>query len=233
MAIGIIGAMDVEVSLLREAMGSVDVKHLVGMEFAEGLLGDTSVVVVKSGVGKVDAAVCAQVLADRFGVTAIINTGVAGALDPRLEVGDIVVSIDALYHDVDATNFGYAPGEVPGLGTRSFAADADLREKAVRAARLAAPGVSVWEGRIASGDQFVRTVEDKERIRSGFDAACCEMEGTAIAQTAWLNGIPFVVVRAISDKVGSTTTVEYSAFEEQAARHCAAVILRMVGESGR
>ena len=87
-------------------------------------------------------------------------------------------------HDVDATNFGYAPGEVPGLGTLSFAADAGLREKAVRAARSVAPGVSVWEGRVACGDQFVRTVEAKERIRSVFDATCCEMEGTAIAQTA-------------------------------------------------
>ena len=233
MVIGIIGAMDVEVSLLREAMDSVDVRHIAGMEFASGTLDGSSVVVVKSGVGKVDAAICAQVLVDAFDVDAIINTGVAGALDPRLDVGDIVVSTDALYYDVDATNFGYALGEVPGLGTLTFVADEGLREQAVRAARSAAPGVSVWEGRIASGDKFVRTVEDKESIRSNFDATCCEMEGTAIAQTAWLNGLPFVVVRAISDKVGSTSSVEYSAFEAEAARHCAAVVLRMIGDLAR
>ncbi len=134
----------------------------------------------------------------------------AGPLDARLNIGDVLVSTDAVHHDVDATNFGYAPGEVPSLGIRFFPADAGLRAAAVEAPlRAAAPDVACVEGRVASGDQFVRTQDQKDGIQREFDASCVEMEGASIAQTAWLNGVPFVIVRAISDKADGSAEVEY------------------------
>ncbi|MGN0076864.1 MAG: 5'-methylthioadenosine/adenosylhomocysteine nucleosidase [Parafannyhessea sp.] len=228
MKIGIIGAMDVEVRHLRDAVQDGTTTTVAGMVFDDGTIGGTPVTVVRCGVGKVDAAMCAQVLIDRFGVDRIINTGVAGSLDARLNIGDVLVSTDAVHHDVDATNFGYALGEVPSLGIRFFPADAGLRAAAVEAVRAAAPDVACVEGRVASGDQFVRTQDQKDRIKREFDASCVEMEGASIAQTAWLNGVPFVIVRAISDKADGSAEVEYPVFEAKAAEHCARIVRHMV-----
>lgn len=227
MRLGIIGAMDVEVALLLDRLEGGKVTRLSRMDFHEGTLEGLPVVVVKSGVGKVDAAVCAEVLALRFAVTHVVNTGVAGCLAPDLGVGDVVVSRDAVHHDVDATNFGYAPGEVPGLGTVAFEADRVLAGVAMEAARAAAPDVSCRLGRVASGDQFVRDQATKERIRTTFQADCCEMEGASIAQACWLAGVPFAIVRAISDKADGSSPVEYPAFERKAAHDCAGIVLEM------
>ncbi|MGI6230381.1 MAG: 5'-methylthioadenosine/adenosylhomocysteine nucleosidase [Tractidigestivibacter sp.] len=226
--VGIIGAMDVEVALLKSALKDPSTLTVANMDFVSGKLGSTDVVVVKCGVGKVDAGICVQVLVDRLGVTRVINTGVAGSLDASLDVGDLVVSRDLCYHDVDATIFGYKPGEVPGLKRRFFEADQTLVEAALAAAHEVAPEVNAVEGRVVSGDQFISTDDDKRRLAAQFGGMCCEMEGAAVAQAAWLNNVPFVVVRAISDKVGSTTPVEYAVFEEKAAHHCAAIVQRMV-----
>lgn len=226
--VGIIGAMEVEVSHLVASLEGESVSTVAGMEFHAGVLGGVPVVVVRSGVGKVNAGVCVQVLVDRYGVTHVVNTGVAGSLDARIDVGDIVVSTDCRYHDVDATVFGYEPGEIPQLGCVGFSADPGLRAQAVAAVRDVAGGVRAFEGRVVSGDTFVADAHEKERLARDFGGMCCEMEGAAVAQTAWLNRVPFVVVRAISDKPGSTTPVEYSAFETAAAEHCAAIVARMV-----
>lgn len=228
MRVGIIGAMDVEVEYLKSRLGDPRVSSRAGREFCEGILGHTAAVVCQCGVGKVNAATCAQVLCDAYSVSHIINTGVAGSLNDSLDVGDILVSVDAVHHDVDATNFGYAPGEVPQVGTTSFDADPMLRSVALKAVRAAAPEVSVIEGRVASGDRFVRDLSDKAQIRETFHADCCEMEGAAIAQAAWLNGVPFVVIRAISDKADGSSPVEYPVFEARAAQHCARIVERMV-----
>ena len=225
MKIGIIGAMDVEVAhLLGELDEAKEPVTMAGMEFHEGRLGQSDVVVVKSGVGKVDAAVCAQTLICRFDVTHVINTGVAGSLNNALNIGDVLVSRDAVHHDVDATNFGYAPGEVPSLGTVTFEADPSLRAKALAAVAAVAPEVSSMEGRVASGDQFVRDDEEKARIRDTFQADCCEMEGASIAQTCWLNKVPFVIVRAVSDKADGSDAMDYPTFEAKAAEHCAKIV---------
>lgn len=133
---------------------------------------------------------------------------------------------------MDATVFGYEPGEIPQLGCVGFSADAGLRAQAVAAVRDVAGGVRAFEGRVVSGDTFVADAHEKERLARDFGGMCCEMEGAAVAQTAWLNRVPFVVVRAISDKPGSTTPVEYSAFETAAAEHCAAIVARMVSRLG-
>lgn len=228
MKLGIIGAMDVEVEHLRGKVVDPTRVKVAGMAFDDGTIGGTPVTVVKCGVGKVDAAVCAQVLIERFGAEAIINTGVAGSLDARLNIGDVLVSTDAVHHDVDATNFGYAPGEVPSLGITFFPADERLRKAAEDAVRAVAPDVACVEGRVASGDQFVRTQGEKDRIRTTFGASCVEMEGASIAQTAWLNDVPYVIVRAISDKADGTAEVEYPVFEAQAAERCAKIVNHMV-----
>lgn len=228
MKVGIIGAMQVEVDYLKGRLEDAAVSRHASRDFCEGTLDGVPVVVVQCGVGKINAAACAQVLADLFGVTHIINTGVAGSLNNSLNIGDVLVSVDAVHHDMDVTNLGYEPGEVPGLGTVAFAADPALRRAAVDAVHAVAPEIAVLEGRVASGDRFVREEADKRAIKERFGADCCEMEGCSIAQTAWLNGIPFVIVRAISDKADGSSQMDYPTFERQAAEHCAHIVEYLV-----
>ena len=228
MKIGIIGAMDVEIALIQEQMEVMNTVSRAGMQFSEGKIGSTPVVVVRSGVGKVNAAICTQILIDQFAVTHIINTGVAGSLNNDINIGDIVVSTDAMYHDVDATIFGYRKGEVPQMGIAAFPADEMLRGCAVRAVKSAAPQIGVFEGRVISGDQFIASREKKLQLKADFAGYCAEMEGAAIAQASYVNGIPFVIVRAISDKADESVSVSYDEFEGKAARDCAALVLQMV-----
>lgn len=230
MKIGIIGAMAVEVETLKNQLsGRRDSVH-AGMKFSEGQLGSTSVVVVQSGVGKVNAGCCVQILADLFQVTHVINTGVAGSLNNAINIGDIVVSTGARYHDVDATIFGYQKGEVPQLGTASFPADPVLRKAAVAAVGKAAPEIRAFEGEVLSGDQFIATHDKKVQLHNDFgsSAFCAEMEGAAIAQAAYINKLPFVIIRAISDKADESVQESYDEFEGKAAIHCARITEYMV-----
>ena len=228
MKIGIIGAMDVEVANLKEAMKKEREVVRAGMRFCEGTICGTEVVVVQCGIGKVNAGLCVQILCDLFDVTHLINTGVAGSLDEEINVGDVVVSIDAMYHDMDVTGLGYVPGQVPQMDVLSFAADPMLREAAVKACREAAPEIGVFEGRVVSGDQFICDRAKKNEIKQIFGGLCTEMEGAAIAQAAYVNGVPFVIVRAISDKADESVIVAYDVFEAQAAKHCTSIIEHMV-----
>lgn len=228
MKIGIIGAMAEEVSELKASLQDAKVTKIARMEFCEGSFGNTDVVVVQSGIGKVNAAACAQILINHFGVTHVMNTGVAGSLNAKIDIGDIVVSTDAMYHDVDATIFGYAKGEVPQVGTASFVADEMLRKAAVEAVKEAAPDIHVFEGRVVSGDQFISSREVKNHIRDTFQGDCTEMEGAAIAQVAYINKVPFVIIRAISDKADDSGQEAYDVFEKKAAMHCAHVVEYMI-----
>lgn len=228
MKIGIIGAMVEEVSELKASLQDAKVTKIARMEFCEGSFGNTDVVVVQSGIGKVNAAACAQILINHFGVTHVMNTGVAGSLNAKIDIGDIVVSTDAMYHDVDATIFGYAKGEVPQVGTASFVADEMLRKAAVEAVKEAAPDIHVFEGRVVSGDQFISSREVKNHIRDTFQGDCTEMEGAAIAQVAYINEVPFVIIRAISDKADDSGQEAYDVFEKKAAMHCAHVVEYMI-----
>lgn len=228
MKFGIIGAMEVEVKHLVKQLRDDRATELASMRFHEGTLARVPAVVVQCGVGKVDAALCAQILALRFGVTHVVNTGVAGSLNNRLDIGDIVISTDAVHHDVDATNFGYQPGEVPGLGIQAFPADERLQTAALHAAAAAGFQGTCLRGRVASGDQFVRNQDVKDRIRKVFGADCCEMEGASIAQVCWLNRIPYVILRAISDKADGSDALAYPVFERRAARDCAAIAYQLV-----
>ena len=225
---GIIGAMDEEVSSLIEAMTEDHVNMIANMEFHEGNLDGKPVVVVKCNVGKVNAAACAQILIDRFDVDRIINTGVAGSLDAKIDIGDIVISTDAVQHDMDVTALGYAPGEIPYSGMSIFPADEEMRKSAVQAVKATAPDIHVFEGRVCSGDQFIASHEQKESIISTFGGSCCEMEGAAIAQVCCLNGTPFVIIRAISDKADDSEEVSYVEFEHASAERCASVTRYMI-----
>ena len=217
--LGIIGAMDQEVSILKEKMEVKKIDKRASMEFYVGILNGKEVVIVKCGVGKVNAAVCTQILADCYQVEAVINTGVAGSLRAEINIGDIVISTDALQHDMDATGFGYEPAEVPLMGKKTFEADASLRSLIAETCREVNPEIGVFEGRVVSGDQFISDGDVKDRLVRMFAPYCTEIEGAAIAQAAWLNQIPFVIIRAISDKADGSAHMDYSEFEAKAIEH--------------
>lgn len=228
--IGIIGAMELEVETLKAKMKVDNIVKKASMNFYEGSLNNTDVVIVRSGIGKVNAGICVQILADLFQVTHIINTGVAGSLNPKIDIGDIVVSTDAMYHDVDATVFGYQPGEIPQMGRREFTADANLAALAQVSCREINPDIHVFSGRVVSGDQFISDKSVKERLVNVFEGFCTEMEGAAIAQSSTLNHIPFVIIRAISDKADDSAEMDYPAFERKAASDCAKLVAHMIQE---
>ncbi len=225
---GIIGAMDEEVDSLMEAMTDKTVTNIADMVFCDGMLDGVPVVVVKCGVGKVNAAVCAQLLITDFGVDRIINTGVAGSLDNKLDIGDIVVSVDVVEHDYDVTPMGYPRGMLYLTDFIGFPADEQMRQEAVNAVGACAPDIHVYEGRVCSGDQFVYTDEQKEDILSEFGGLCCDMEGGAIAQVCYQNEIPYVIMRAISDKADGSSSVDFEEFTEQSARRCEESVRYMV-----
>lgn len=226
--IGIIGAMEEEVAILKEKMSEVTVLEKAGMEFFKGILGGQQVVIVRSGIGKVNAGICTQILADVFQVNAVINTGIAGSLKTEINIGDIVLSTDTMQHDVDAREFGYEIGQVPRMDTKTFPADKTLRAIALKVCHQVNPEIQVFEGRVASGDQFVADKETKEKIISNTQAYCTEMEGAAIGQAAYLNGIPYLVIRAISDKADDSAHVDYPTFEREAIRHTVNLVENMM-----
>ena len=226
--IGIIGAMEVEVAILKEKMEDVRIIKKASMDFYEGILAGKKVVVVRSGIGKVNAGICAQILADVFSVDAIINTGIAGSLNKNINIGDIVLSTDVVQHDMDATGFGYRKGQLPQMPVFFFNADDNLRRLAAEVCKEVNPDIQVFEGRIASGDQFVCDQDVKNRIVSEFSAYATEMEGAAIGQAAYLNEIPFLVVRAISDKADGSAQMDYSEFEKAAVDHSVRLTLNML-----
>lgn len=217
--IGIIGAMDEEVNILKSRMKDGAVKTVASMEFCEGTLKGKDVVVVRSGIGKVNAAVCTQILADLYQVDAVINTGVAGSLQNEIDIADIVLSTDTLQHDMDATGFGYEHGVIPRMDNSIFEADKKLVKLAKEVCDEVIPEVGVHTGRVVSGDQFISDTDKKDWLVEKFGGCCTEMEGAAIAQAAYLNGIPFLVIRAISDKADHSAEMAYAEFEEIAIGH--------------
>ncbi len=231
MRIGIIGAMESEIGGLRDALNNVKVVKKIGMEFFQGVMSanGNEVIVVKCGVGKVNAAICAEVLCECFKVDYIINTGAAGSLNPNIEIGDVVLCTEAVQHDMDCRGFGSPIGKIPFMKTSEFPADERLRELAKAVCKKVCTDISVFEGRIATGDQFICDKEKKSFIVENFNAMCCEMEGAAIAQTAYLNNVPFLIIRAISDKADDSAEMDYPAFERMAAWHSIKILTEMVG----
>lgn len=219
---GIIGAMDSEVQNLIARMEEITFTEYAGRRFASGKLAGKDVVVVQSGIGKVAAAITAQMLVDRFGVTALLNTGMAGGLDPRLAVKDLVVATGALQHDFDLTAFGHVKGYLTGEDDQKptvFAADPALVDKALTAAAQVLPeGSKAITGVVASGDVFVDDSALKATLRDDFGAAAAEMEGAAIAQAAVANSIPFAILRTISDLAEQDASVSFDELERYAGQ---------------
>lgn len=226
--LGIIGAMEEEVTGLKASMTVERQVRKASMEFLQGTLAGKPVVVVRCGIGKVNAAVCAQILVDEFGADAIVNTGIAGSLKNEINIGDIVLSTDALQHDMDATGFGYEFGVIPRMETSVFKADERLAALAKECCERVNPDISVFNGRVVSGDQFISDKAKKEWIAEHFQGFCTEMEGAAIAQTAYLNGVPFLIVRAISDKADNSAEMDYAEFERRAIEHSVRLMTEMV-----
>ena len=228
--IGSIGAMEDEVAQLKKNMEIEETTEVASLSFCRGKLSGKEVVVVRSGIGKVNAAICTQILVDQFHVDVIINTGIAGSLDAEIDIGDIVISTDAVEHDMDASIFGDPIGQIPQMDTFSFPADESLVKLAKEVNEKANPDVHTWIGRVVSGDQFVSSGEKKEQLIRVFDAKCTEMEGAAIAHAAYLNKISCVIIRAISDKADNSAVVDYPAFEAAAIRHSVRLIEALVSE---
>ena len=224
MKLGIIGAMDVEVATLKGAMENLTVTTRAGMEFYDGILEGLPTVVVQCGVGKINAAMCTQILCDCFGVSHVLNTGIAGSLLAELDIGDLVVSEDAIHHDFDLRFWGRPIGQVPGMDVTAFPADETMKALAFAAAEGINPG-HTRIGRVASGDQFICSKEQKEKIIADTAGICAEMEGASIAHTAYRNGVPFVILRAISDKADDSAEMDYPTFEAIAADRCAKVAM--------
>ena len=226
--IGIIGAMDEEVSRLKEKMHVKKVEKKAGMEFFDGELAGKEVVIVRSGIGKVNAGICTQILVDDFQVEAVINTGVAGSLKNEINIGDIVLSSDSLQQDMDATGFGYKPGIIPRMEQSVFVADAQLIELAKQVNEQVNPEIRTFVGRVVSGDQFISDKQKKDYLVEQFAGYCTEMEGAAIAQTCYVNEIPYLVIRAISDKADNSATMDYGEFEAKAIEHTVKLLTGMM-----
>ena len=230
--IAIIGAMPEEVEALVEKMENTETVDRGSRRFVRGTLAGRDVVITVSGVGKVNAASCTQQVIDLFEPEAVINTGVAGGLAEGLSLGDIVISEDAVQHDVDSTVFGYMPGQVPDMEVTAFPADEKLISAAVEAGQIAEREASfkgsVTRGRILSGDLFLTDEEKKAQLREVFHGACVEMEGAAIGQVAHVNMVPWVIVRCISDMADNPDVDAYYAFKMEAVRVSVIVVLSMM-----
>ncbi len=226
--LGIIGAMDVEVEKVKQAMNDVTVETIAAMDFYKGILEGKKAVVVRSGIGKVNAAICTQILADHYHVSAVINTGIAGSLKNEINIGDVVLSTDVVHHDMDAMGFGYPVGQIPQMKEFSFSADEGLRKLAFTCCKDVNPEVGIHIGRVVSGDQFISDRVKKSWIAETFGGFCTEMEGAAIGQAAFLNNIPFLIIRSISDKADDSANIDYSEFEAKAVKHSVNLILEMV-----
>ena len=216
--IGIIGAMDEEIAFIKSISEIISAKNILGLDFFVGKYGSNSVVIVKSGIGKVNAAACTQVLIDHFAVDCVINVGVAGAIYKELKIGDVVISTDTVQHDMDVSALGDPIGTIPRLEESFFKADEELIALAEEVGEYL-EGHNVYKGRIASGDQF---------IWNNFKAYCAEMEGAAIAHVCYLNRIPFVVIRSISDNADGEAEMSYNEFTKVAAQNSSVILEEML-----
>lgn len=231
--IGIIGAMDEEVNSLISQMEEIVKTRIAAMDFYKGILWGQDVVIVNSGVGKVNMAACTQILASVYEVDMLINTGIAGGLHKDIRVGDIVVSTDALQHDFDVTVLGFDKGVIPGNETSVFKADPELIDLAKEACEIVNPEIRCFTGRVLTGDRFIGSKAVKEELVMLFDGYCAEMEGAAMAQVAHLNKIPFVIIRAISDNADDSVAVSYGEFVEEAIYHTIKLLAAMFLKLGK
>jgi adenosylhomocysteine nucleosidase len=228
--IGLIGAMNEEIELFMDRIQNKTTVKKAGISFHEGEFLGHQTVICKSGVGKVNAAVCTQILIDDFKVDQVLFTGVAGALHPDLNIGDIVISTDAMQHDMDVTALGFDKGMIPFEEKSIFKADPVLLELAYHCSLQSFKGTTM-KGRILSGDQFVADRSKVKQLHEDFEGLCTEMEGAAVAQVCSMNDIPFVIIRSMSDKADGSAHVNFGEFTQQASQHSCDLIEAMLKES--
>ncbi|NMM61408.1 5'-methylthioadenosine/adenosylhomocysteine nucleosidase [Clostridium sp. P21] len=227
MVIGIIGAMDEELEILLREM-KLDRKEMkANMLFNSGKIYNQEVVVVRSGIGKVNAAICTQILIDDFQVDKVINVGIAGGIGKAVYPGDIVIANNLVQHDMDASAFGDPIGQIPRLDTFDFKCDIDLIERAKAACGKIENGKS-FVGRIVTGDQFIADTEKIRWLNEKFEALACEMEGGSIAQVCHLNKVPFVVLRSISDNANNGAHMDYEKFSRIAIKNSTSILKNML-----
>lgn len=231
--IGLMGAMDEEIALLLERVEGQNTVGYAGISFVTGRLHGKEVVVCKSGVGKVNAAATTQVLVDRFGVEAIWFTGVAGAVHPELNIGDIVISSSCQQHDVDVTALGFARGIIPYQDVSDFPADRKLIRLAEEACAKLCTDNNFIVGKVLSGDQFISNYDYVRELHETLDGACVEMEGAAVAQVCHMNEVPYVILRSMSDKADGTADVNFAEFTALAARRSFEILNEMAARLNR
>ncbi|ENZ04051.1 MTA/SAH nucleosidase [Clostridium thermobutyricum] len=227
MVIGIISAMSEELELLLNDMEIEEKTHKANMTFHKGKVWGKDVVAVVSGIGKVNAAVCTQILISEYKVNSVINVGVAGGIGKDIYPGDVVVAENLVQHDMDTTVFGDAHGQIPRLDTFDFTCDKEL----VRLAKLACDEIkeiNTFSGRIVSGDQFIASVDKIKWLESEFGAAACEMEGASIAHVCYLNSIPFVIIRSISDNANNGAHMDYEKFIPIGVKNSTTILKAMI-----
>lgn len=227
MIIGIIGAMDEEVEILLKEINLKRTENKAMMKFNFGELWGQNVVVVRSGIGKVNSAVCAQILVDDFKVDYIINVGIAGGIGEQINPGDVVIADNLVQYDMDTSAFGDRIGQIPRLDTYDFTCHKELVEKASAATNNLSDGKG-FVGRIVTGDQFVADIEKIKWLKQEFNAIACEMEGGSIAQVCYLNNIPFVVIRSISDNANTGAHMDYEKFKYIAVNNSVKILRSML-----
>lgn len=226
--IGIIGAMDEEVDILVDIMDIKETIEKASLKFYKGKIAKKEVVLVRCGIGKVNSALCAQILISEFNVDAVVNTGVAGALNNELDVFDIVISTDAIQYDFDTTVFGHKKGEIPRMESSVFVADEKLVNLAYESSKEQVKNHKILKGRVVTGDRFISSKELKDELVNEFDAYCGEMEGASIAHVCYLNKVPFVIIRAMSDKADGSADVTYEEFVKDAAINSKDIVVNML-----
>ncbi|MDI6602193.1 MAG: 5'-methylthioadenosine/adenosylhomocysteine nucleosidase [Thermoanaerobacteraceae bacterium] len=225
--IGIIGAMGEEIEILLNKCNIIKKSELAGMLFNRCEINEKDCVLVVSGIGKVNAAVCTQILISNFNANTVINTGVAGAIDSRLDIGDIIISNELMEYDVDVTAFGYKKGIIPRMKTSIFKAEPHLIDISYKASSKNAD-IKSYIGRIISGDKFIASMDEAKRLKEEFNGLAVEMEGAAIAHTCHLNRVPFVVIRAISDRADGKANIAYNEFVHSSAKKASNIILNVL-----
>jgi adenosylhomocysteine nucleosidase len=225
--IGLMGAMDEEVELFLHKLTNTNSQILSGILFTQGEWHGKRVILCKCGVGKVNAAVCTQLLIQHFHVDCIIFTGVAGALDPRLDIGDIIISTDCTQHDMDVTALGFPLTTIPYAEHSIFPADPWLINQASGLAEQMYPG-QIYRGTILSGDQFIANRAKVIELHQNLNGICVEMEGAAVGQVCHMNQIPFVIIRSISDKADGSAHVNFSEFIKHASQRSANLVEKLI-----
>lgn len=228
MVVGVIGAMEQEIAIIRDKLEIISEENIAGMNFIKGKLKNKELILVKSGIGKVNAAMCSQILIDRYSVEVIVNTGIAGGICQNIDIGDIVIGEKTVQSDIDVRVAGYELGQLPDMDVKYFPLDKELSDLAYEKCKYCNPDIKVYKGVIASSDRFIASQAIKEELKKEFNASCAEMESASIAHVAYKNKIRCLIIRAISDKANGEAVLDMQTFEKKAIEHCSKLSMEVL-----